>query len=65
MGDVIEFRKLTGIRCPHCGSRMAWVKEDNEIRCVQHGCGKGYLRSSSTMRVTVEDGRTIVEREDG
>lgn len=62
MGDVIQFRPLTGILCHACNRRMAWLKDDNIICCTHEDCGKGFLKSDTQMVVTIEDGRTIIDR---
>lgn len=62
MGDIIQFRPLTGILCHACNRRMAWLKDDNIIRCTHEECGKGFLKSDHEMEVRIEDGQTIIER---
>lgn len=63
MGDVLEFRNITGIICPACDLRMVFDKHRNEIRCTTPNCGEGFLRSSQNIYITHENGQTIISTE--
>jgi len=61
MGNVIEFRRLTGVLCPECEERMAFDPRTSSIECVTKGCGHGYLRAKAGVTVRVEGDYTIIE----
>lgn len=64
MGNVLKLHQKTGVLCPDCAERMAFLPAQNELRCVKEGCGKGYLRpTAGQMTVRHKNGYTVIEAE--
>ena len=61
MGEVVQFHKLSGVRCPACEKRLAYDQESNSLECRTEGCGEGYLRSDDKMKITIKEGYTLIE----